>query len=148
MIANYDVRIVTTQATPTAVVAATTTWQEFPRLWRSLLDEVWALLRDETTTVYKDGHNVMLYRDGVPNVGVGVVVTASFSSDGSSRPRCQRAAPPPQLTAARHNVLVPPTMPSAPGAQPTVTGWRARAGRSTATRIPPPMSCLSTSTGF
>jgi effector-binding domain-containing protein len=113
MIANYDVRIVTTQATPTAVVAATTTWQEFPRLWRSLLDEVWALLRDETTTVYKDGHNVMLYRDGVPNVEVGVVVTASFSPVGRVVPSALptgRAATtthrgPPQRLGAAHDAV-------------------------------------------
>ena len=28
-------------ARPTAVVAATTTWEEFPALWSKLLDEVW-----------------------------------------------------------------------------------------------------------
>ena len=32
-------------ARPTAVVAATTTWREFPALWKDLLDEVWACLR-------------------------------------------------------------------------------------------------------
>jgi effector-binding domain-containing protein len=82
MAPGYDVRLVTTPATPTAVIAATTTWQEFPRLWRPLLDEVWAFLRKETTTVYRDGHNVMLYKDDVPNVEVGVVVMAPFAPEG------------------------------------------------------------------
>ena len=33
-------RRLTVAARATAVVAATTTWDEFPRLWRVLLDEV------------------------------------------------------------------------------------------------------------
>ena len=37
-----EVRIATRAPTGTAVVAATTTWDEFPRLWRELLAEVWA----------------------------------------------------------------------------------------------------------
>ena len=37
------VRIVTTAQTPTAVVAETTSWDEFPLLWRRLLAEVWAV---------------------------------------------------------------------------------------------------------
>ena len=36
------VRIVETVGTPTAVVAETTSWDEFPRLWGPLLAEVWA----------------------------------------------------------------------------------------------------------
>ena len=32
-------------ARPTLVVPATTTWREFPRLWKVLLDEVWDCLR-------------------------------------------------------------------------------------------------------
>ncbi len=32
-------------ARPTIVVPATTTWRQFPTLWRGLLDEVWACLR-------------------------------------------------------------------------------------------------------
>jgi len=35
----------TVAARPTLVVAAHTTWPEFPGLWRPLLDEVWAFLR-------------------------------------------------------------------------------------------------------
>jgi effector-binding domain-containing protein len=55
---------------PTAVVAAATTWQEFPTLWKELLDEVWGCLRAGGVD---GGHrNVMLYRDEVPHVEVGV----------------------------------------------------------------------------
>ncbi len=32
-------------ARPTAVVAAATTWPEFPARWQQLLDQVWACLR-------------------------------------------------------------------------------------------------------
>jgi effector-binding domain-containing protein len=55
---------------PTAVVAVTTTWQEFPTLWRDLLDEVWACLR--AGGIDRGRRNVMLYRDDVPHVEVGV----------------------------------------------------------------------------
>jgi effector-binding domain-containing protein len=57
----------------TAVVAATTTWQEFPTLWKELLDEVWACLR--AGGVDRGCRNVMLYRDDVPHVEVGVELT-------------------------------------------------------------------------
>jgi effector-binding domain-containing protein len=54
-----EVELTTVDARPTAVVAATTTWQEFPVLWGRLLGEVWECL---------------LYRDDVPNVEVGVLL--------------------------------------------------------------------------
>jgi effector-binding domain-containing protein len=67
---SYRVTATDVAARPTAVVAATTTWQEFPRVWGSLLDEVWACLRAGGVT--RGCRNVMLYRDDVPNVEVGV----------------------------------------------------------------------------
>jgi effector-binding domain-containing protein len=70
---SYRVTATDVAARPTAVVAATTTWQEFPRLWGSLLDEVWACLRAGGIT--RGCRNVMLYRDDVPNVEVGVELT-------------------------------------------------------------------------
>ncbi len=57
-------------AVPTAVVAATTTWPEFPTLWKPLLDEVWTCLR--ASGIQRGCRNVMLYKDDVPNVEVGV----------------------------------------------------------------------------
>jgi hypothetical protein len=33
-------------ARPTAVVGTATTWQQFPIVWKELLDEVWACLLD------------------------------------------------------------------------------------------------------
>jgi effector-binding domain-containing protein len=79
---EHEVRLVTTAATPTAVVAAATTWSEFPSLWKGMLDEVWAFLRGPGAGLRTDGHNVMLYKDAVPNVEVGVQVTRPFEPNG------------------------------------------------------------------
>jgi effector-binding domain-containing protein len=68
---------------PTAVVAAATTWAEFPKIWGSMLDQVWSFLRgDAPEGLYTQGHNVMLYKDDVPNVEVGVQVSRSFDPTG------------------------------------------------------------------
>jgi effector-binding domain-containing protein len=67
-------RRLTVEARPTAVVATATTWDEFPRLWRVLLDEVRAQ--------GASGRNVMLYKDGVPNVEVGVLPRGDFTPGG------------------------------------------------------------------
>jgi effector-binding domain-containing protein len=73
----------TVEPTPTAVVAAATTWAEFPKTWGPMLDEVWSFLRgDAPEGLYKDGHNIMLYKDDVPNVEVGVQVSGSFAPTG------------------------------------------------------------------
>jgi effector-binding domain-containing protein len=70
---------------PTSVVKANTTRREFPMLWRTLLDDVWAFLR-ATPGLRADGHNVMLYRNGLPGVElaveVGIQVTKSFEAAG------------------------------------------------------------------
>src|SRR2546421_5533099 len=67
---SYQVTVEDVAARPTAVVAATTTWQEFPTLWSVLLDEVWACLR--AGGIHRGCRNIMLYRDDVPHVEVGV----------------------------------------------------------------------------
>lgn len=54
---------------PTAVVAAVTTWEKFPALWRPMLDEVYACMRRNGV---KQGQNVMLYLDDAAHVEVGV----------------------------------------------------------------------------
>jgi effector-binding domain-containing protein len=76
-----DVHIVSVAARPTAIVAASTTWKEFPRLWGKLLDQVYEFLK--TSEVRQTGHNVMLYKDDVPNVEIGVEVGGPFTSSGS-----------------------------------------------------------------
>lgn len=78
--AFYPVTIQKTDASPTAVVAAATTWDEFPTLWPVLLDEVYAFVRAGGAT--QTGHNVMLFRDDVPNVEVGVQVAGPFDPAG------------------------------------------------------------------
>jgi len=81
----YEVTIERTAECPTAVVKANTTWREFPALWRTMLDEVWALLRARPG-LRTEGHNVMLYRSGIRGVEVavevGVQVTDSFEAAG------------------------------------------------------------------
>ena len=81
----YDVAIKRTAECPTAVIRANTTWREFPGLWPTLLGEVWAFL-GARPGLRTEGHNVMLYRDNVPEaevaVEVGVQVTQSFEAAG------------------------------------------------------------------
>ena len=80
---TVEVTVKTVKPTPTAVVAATTTWAQFPTVWRPLLDQVWSFLRGEAPEgLYTRGHNVMLYKDAVPNVEVGVQVSGSFAPAG------------------------------------------------------------------
>jgi effector-binding domain-containing protein len=81
------VTVQTLEPTPTAVVAATTTWAEFPALWGPMLSEVWSFLRGGAADgLYKDGHNVMLYKDDVPNVEIGVQVSGPFNAVGDVVP--------------------------------------------------------------
>ena len=61
------VKFVRVDPRPTAVVAQTTTWAEFPSLWGRLLDEVYGFVRGRTELATgSDGElwqNVMLYKD-------------------------------------------------------------------------------------
>ena len=66
---SYQVTMTDVEARPTAVVPATTTWQEFPTLWRELSDEVWACLH--AGGIYRGCRVIMLYWDDVPHVEVG-----------------------------------------------------------------------------
>ena len=76
----HQVTVTDVVVSPTVVVAATTTWQEFPGLWKELLDEVWACLR--AGGVERGCPNVMLYRDDVPHVEVGVLLNRSCQLSG------------------------------------------------------------------
>jgi effector-binding domain-containing protein len=67
-------------ARPTLVVTAVTTWDEFPVLWRPMLDQVYACLRRNGST--RQGCNVMLYLDDSPRVEVGVELIAPCELDG------------------------------------------------------------------
>jgi len=81
------VRFLTVAAQPTAVVAMTTTWSEFPDLWGSLLGQVYEFVRPRpelaTGTGAEPWQNVMLYKDQRPDVEVGVLVSRPFHVEGS-----------------------------------------------------------------
>ena len=77
------VSMVTTAPSHTAVVAETTTWEAFPRLWGELLAEVWTFVRASNLSA---GRNVMLYKDDGPSVEVGVEVQSSFTGNGRVSP--------------------------------------------------------------
>jgi effector-binding domain-containing protein len=84
---RVDVALRAVDPTPTAVVMAATSWAEFPGLWRPMLDQVWSFLRGSAPEgLWAHGHNVMLYKDDVPNVEVGVQVARSFDPHGSVVP--------------------------------------------------------------
>ena len=73
-------------ARPTAVIAATTTWTEFPNVWAQLLDQVYGFVRSRTDLATGDGaqlwRNVMLYKSDRPDVEVGVLVSGPFEGGG------------------------------------------------------------------
>ena len=84
---TVDVIVKTVEPTPTAVVVAATTWAEFPAIWGPMLDQVWSFLRGGAPAgLYHHGHNIMLYKDDVPNVEVGVQVSGSFDPAGDVVP--------------------------------------------------------------
>ena len=69
---EHRIIISTVAARPTAVIAAETTWPEYPQVWRRLLDAVHANIVWGGTG--HKGRNVMLYLDDVPHVEVGVEI--------------------------------------------------------------------------
>ena len=76
----------TVEARPTAVVAQTCTWTEFPNLWGSLLGQVYEFVRPRPELATGDGdelwQNVMLYKNQRPDVEVGVLVAGPFQDEG------------------------------------------------------------------
>ena len=85
--ADSFVSLLQATARPTFVVARETTWREFPLLWGSMLDEVYAVVKqagpDGTPPGEDRWRNVMLYKDDVPNVEVGVLASGPFSGAGN-----------------------------------------------------------------
>lgn len=71
----------TARAQPTAVIAESTSWEAYPEVWGRLLNEVWSNVRPRRATIVP-GRNVMLYKDDVPNVEVGVEVAGTFEPLG------------------------------------------------------------------
>ena len=85
--ADANVSLIETAARATVVVARETTWREFPSVWGSMLDEVYAVVRaaevDRAGRGEDRWQNVMLYKDDVPNVEVGVLAAGPFSGAGN-----------------------------------------------------------------
>ena len=110
---EHAVSIVTTSATPTAVIRQTTTWERYPTLWGELLGEVWAFVRGADL---RAGRNVLLYEDDVPNVEVGVEVGGTFDSNGRvvasvlpagrAATTVARGAPSPEGIDAAHRAVI------------------------------------------
>jgi effector-binding domain-containing protein len=69
---DYEIALADAEARPTLVIAASTTWQDFPALWGKLLGEVWDCLY--AGGIHRGCRNIMLYLDTVPNVEVGVLL--------------------------------------------------------------------------
>jgi effector-binding domain-containing protein len=97
------VRLVTVVARPTAVVARTTTWEEFPNLWGVLLGQVYEFVRPRPELATGDREelwqNAMLYKDQRPDVEVGVLVSGPFTSQG---PVVSSALPGGEVATATH----------------------------------------------
>jgi|HubBroStandDraft_3_1064219.scaffolds.fasta_scaffold281577_2 effector-binding domain-containing protein len=83
---TVQVKFVTVDPRPTAVIGQTTTWEEFPRVWRALLDEVYGFVRGRgdlaTGGEGERWQNMMLYKDQRPDVEVGVLVSQPFEPHG------------------------------------------------------------------
>jgi hypothetical protein len=88
---EHQVTIHRDDARPTAVIAASTSWEEFPTVWPALFSEVWAVVRDAPDC--RPGRNVILYRDDVPNVEVGVEMEGRFHGRGRVLPSALPAGP-------------------------------------------------------
>ncbi len=87
---SIPVSFVTVEPRPTAVVAQTTSWEQFPSVWPALLDEVYGFVRGREDLATGDGgelwQNVMLYRNDTPVVEVGVLAAGSFVAQGRVTP--------------------------------------------------------------
>jgi effector-binding domain-containing protein len=82
-----EVALRTIAPRPTAVVSQTTTWEQFPGVWRPLLDEVYGFVRGRQEELApNDGpevwRNAFLYLDDKPTVEIGVLVAGSFEPHG------------------------------------------------------------------
>jgi effector-binding domain-containing protein len=102
-VAEAAVRFMTVEARPTAVVAQTTTWTEFPKVWGPLLGQVYEFVRPRPELATGDAdelwQNMMLYKDRRPDVEVGVLVSGPFQAEG---PVIPSALPAGEVATATH----------------------------------------------
>ncbi len=87
--ADDRVTLLEGQPRRTAVIADTVAWEDFPNLWRPMLDEVYVFVRQcpEFAAALQGSPgphwtNVMLYRGEAPNVEVGVLAPSAFAPRG------------------------------------------------------------------
>ena len=97
MAMNPAVTVTHVTERPTAVVAATTNWRDFPSQWKPMLDQVYACLGAHDSA--RQGSNVMLYKDDVPHVEVGVELIAPCVLDS---PVIQSALPAGEVAMSVH----------------------------------------------
>jgi effector-binding domain-containing protein len=74
-----EVTVTTVSPDRTCVVRRATSWDEFPRVWRPCLDQVYAFLDSAGLRGSQRWNNVMLYLDDEVNVEVGVLISQPFS---------------------------------------------------------------------
>lgn len=83
----WEIEVVDAPERLTAVVALETTWPDLPAAAGEAFDDVWALLRsDDGEDLPAGGRNVILYKDAVPHVEVGVEVARTFDATGRVEP--------------------------------------------------------------
>jgi hypothetical protein len=109
------VRLAEQAPTPTAVIATSTTWEEFPVLWPALLAEVWQAIRAAGA---RAGRNIMVYRDQRPTVEVGVELEGPFTAAGRVTLSSLPAGPTATTTAPG-----PPTREGIAAAHRSVVEW-------------------------
>jgi effector-binding domain-containing protein len=99
---TYEVVRATATARPTAVIAATTTWNEYPDLWPGLLSAVHAAVTWPDDGAPK-GRNVMLYRDGAERGQVRVEVGVELDREAAvASPAARSALPAGEVAATVH----------------------------------------------
>jgi effector-binding domain-containing protein len=117
------VTVTTVAERPTAVIAATVNWRDFPTRWKPMLDQVYASLREHDSP--KQGCNVMLYKDDPPWAEVGVELIAPCVVDS---PVVVSALPAGEVAMAVHRGPYD----GLGAAHEAVTRWCAAEGRSLA----------------
>jgi effector-binding domain-containing protein len=86
-VTGTEVALRTVVPRPTAVVSQTTTWQQFPDVWRPLLDEVYGFVRGREAELSPERgpevwRSAFLYLDDRPTVEIGVLVSRPFEPHG------------------------------------------------------------------
>jgi effector-binding domain-containing protein len=87
---DYAVRVEEVAARELAAVRGVASRAELGTTIVSLLDQVWAVLREQKV---RTGHNVVVYHDGVMNIDAGVEIFTSLDEVGGVRVTSTPAGP-------------------------------------------------------